>query len=129
MNQEYFSVLIQVLAALGFAGMILGLSVLFGKRAQLRASADIPYECGMIPTGDGAPMFSVKFYIVAILFVIFDIEVLFLYPWALNFKDQVIQSGPAFFSMVGFLVILAVAYLFSLAKGALIWHRNPRTRR
>lgn len=70
MNQEFFSVLVQVAAALGLAGMILLLSILMGKRSSVRKPADIPYECGMIPMGEGAPMFSVKFYMVAMLFVI-----------------------------------------------------------
>ena len=65
MNQEFFSVLVQVAAALGLAGMILLLSILMGKRSSVRKPADIPYECGMIPMGEGAPMFSVKFYMVA----------------------------------------------------------------
>lgn len=60
----------QVAAALGLAGMILLLSILMGKRSSVRKPADIPYECGMIPMGEGAPMFSVKFYMVAMLFVI-----------------------------------------------------------
>lgn len=70
MNQEFFSVLVQVVAALGLAGIILLLSILMGKRSSVRKPADIPYECGMIPMGEGAPMFSVKFYMVAMLFVI-----------------------------------------------------------
>ena len=78
MNQEFFSVLVQVAAALGLAGMILLLSILMGKRSSVRKPADIPYECGIIPMGEGAPMFSVKFYMVAMLFVIFDLEVVFL---------------------------------------------------
>ena len=92
MNQEFFSVLVQVVAALGLAGIILLLSILMGKRSSVRKPADIPYECGMIPMGEGAPMFSVKFYMVAMLFVIFDLEVVFLYPWAVNFRDYVMMN-------------------------------------
>lgn len=103
MNQEFFSVLVQVAAALGLAGMILLLSILMGKRSSVRKPADIPYECGMIPMGEGAPMFSVKFYMVAMLFVIFDLEVVFLYPWAVNFRDYIMmnrnRSRPCAFSL------------------------------
>ena len=111
MNQEFFSVLVQVAAALGLAGMILLLSILMGKRSSVRKPADIPYECGMIPMGEGAPMFSVKFYMVAMLFVIFDLDVVFLSPWV---------------AMCIFIGILLVAYLYALGKGALNWHHDPR---
>ncbi|MEG2248460.1 MAG: NADH-quinone oxidoreductase subunit A, partial [Akkermansia sp.] len=118
MNQEFLSVLFQVIAAVGFAGIVLLLSVLFGKRAKHRAPADVPYECGVVPVGDGAPLFSVKFYMVAMLFVIFDIEVVFLYPWALNFKDMVMAHPESFVSMCIFLGVLLIAYLYALGKGA-----------
>lgn len=126
MNQEFFSVLVQVVAALGLAGIILLLSILMGKRSSVRKPADIPYECGMIPMGEGAPMFSVKFYMVAMLFVIFDLEVVFLYPWAVNFRDYVMMNPESFTAMCIFIGILLVAYLYALGKGALNWHHDPR---
>ena len=126
MNQEFFSVLVQVVAALGLAGIILLLSILMGKRSSVRKPADIPYECGMIPMGEGAPMFSVKFYMVAMLFVIFDLEVVFLYPWAVNFRDYVMMNPESFTAMCIFIGILLVAYLYELGKGALNWHHDPR---
>ena len=126
MNQEFFSVLVQVAAALGLAGMILLLSILMGKRSSVRKPADIPYECGMIPMGEGAPMFSVKFYMVAMLFVIFDLEVVFLYPWAVNFRDYIMMNPESFTAMCIFIGILLVAYLYALGKGALNWHHDPR---
>lgn len=125
MNQELFSALIQCVAAVGFAVLMLILSISFGKRSKNRKPADTPYECGMLPIGSDAPMFSVKFYLVAMLFVIFDIEVVFLYPWALNFKSLVMNSPEAFTSMCIFLGVLLFAYLYALAKGALTWHRQP----
>ncbi|MBT9450085.1 nadh-ubiquinone/plastoquinone oxidoreductase chain 3 [Akkermansia glycaniphila] len=129
MSQEYFSALIQCIAAFGFAGMVLGLSVLFGRRAKVRKPANIPYECGMIPLGDGAPIFSVKFYLVAMLFVIFDLEVVFLYPWAINFKDFVMQNPEAFGSMCFFIGILLFAYAYAVGKGVVNWHHNPAPRK
>ncbi len=125
MNQKIFSVLVQVAAALGLAGIILLLSILMGKRSSVRKPADIPYECGMIPMGEGAPMFSVKFYMVAMLFVIFDLEVVFLYPWAVNFRDYIMMNPESFTAMCIFIGILLVAYLYALGKGALNLH-NPR---
>lgn len=124
MNQEFLSVFFQVIAAAAFATFILVASVVAGKRSKHRAPANVPYECGVVPVGSGAPMFSVKFYMVAMLFVIFDIEVVFLYPWAVNFRDMVMSHPETFISMCVFLGVLLVAYLYALGKGALYWHKN-----
>ncbi|MCL4158855.1 UNVERIFIED_CONTAM: hypothetical protein GTU68_005319 [Idotea baltica] len=75
----------------------------------------------MLPIGEGAPRFSVKFYLVAMLFVIFDIEVVFMYPWAVQFTDLVKTNGMVIWSMAGFVSILTIAYLYALKKGALNW--------
>ena len=83
---------------------------------------DTAYECGMLPIGEGSPRFSVKFYLVAMLFVIFDIEVVFMFPWAVQFRDLVAGgNATALVSMAGFAGILAVAYIYALKKGALNW--------
>ncbi|MGC6465153.1 MAG: NADH-quinone oxidoreductase subunit A [Akkermansiaceae bacterium] len=124
MLQDYFPALLQALAAIGFAAAALGLSVMLGKRGSHNEIKETPYECGMIPVGDGAPRFSVKFYLVAMLFVIFDIEVVFMYPWAVQFFDLIrdpAQAGMALWSMAGFAGLLAVAYVYALKKGALNW--------
>lgn len=121
MPADYLPVLLQILVALGFAGMVLGLSVLFGRSARRNATKDSPYECGMLAVGDGAPRFSVKFYLVAMLFVIFDIEVVFMYPWAVQFTDMVADGPVILLSMAGFAGILVVAYVYALKKGALNW--------
>ena len=75
----------------------------------------------MLPIGDGAPRFSVKFYVIAMLFVIFDIEVVFSYPWALAFKDSIKESSMILWSFASFAGILAVAYVYALKKGAFDW--------
>lgn len=130
MLQEYFSALIQLVAGFGFAGLIIVLSIVFGRRAKMRSAMDVPYECGNVPEGEGAPaFFSIKFYLVAILFLVFDLEVIFLYPWALGFQDIVLENGAAFASMAVFIGVLMVAYLYAVGKGALTWHRNPVPRR
>jgi NADH-quinone oxidoreductase subunit A len=124
MLSDYFPVLMQVLVASGFAASMLIMSVIFGKRARRTGAKDVPYECGMLPIGEGAPRFSVKFYLVAMLFVIFDIEVVFMYPWAVQFRDFMqdkAHGGMALLSMVGFAGILAFAYIYVLKKGALNW--------
>ncbi len=121
MLQNYIPVLMQASVAIGFCVMMLGMSVLLGKKGSKNPTKDTPYECGMIPRGEGSPRFSVKFYLVAMLFVLFDIEVVFLYPWAVQFRDLTQESSMAFWSVCGFVGVLAVAYIYALKKGALNW--------
>ena len=121
MPEHYLPVLLQILVAAGFAAFVLVASVIFGRSARRNATKDIPYECGMLPVGEGAPRFSVKFYLVAMLFVLFDIEVVFMYPWAVQFRDLIAEGPVALASMTGFAGILIVAYVYALKKGALNW--------
>jgi NADH-quinone oxidoreductase subunit A len=121
MPENYLPVLFQVLIACGFAVTTLVLSVVFGRSAQRNKAKDTAYECGMLPIGEGSPRFSVKFYLVAMLFVIFDIEVVFMYPWAVQFRDLAQQGPTALASMAGFAGVLAIAYIYALRKGALNW--------
>jgi len=121
MSEQYLPVLLQVIIAFGFAAFVLVASVVFGRSAKRNATKDTPYECGMLPIGEGAPRFSVKFYIVAMLFVLFDIEVVFMYPWAVQFRDLVADGPVVLASMAGFAGVLLVAYAYALKKGALNW--------
>ena len=121
MLQDYLPAFLQLLAAIGFAAAALTLSVLLGKRGSHNATKETPYECGMLPIGEGAPRFSVKFYLVAMLFVIFDIEVVFMYPWAVQYADLIKENAMVIWSMAGFAGLLAVAYVYALKKGALNW--------
>lgn len=127
MLENYLPVLIHIVVACGFAAVTLILSVALGRSAARSPMKDSAYECGMLPIGESQPRFSVKFYIVAMLFVIFDIEVVFMYPWALVFRDFVagnVEGGSGatiFFSMLSFAGILLVAYVYALRKGALSW--------
>lgn len=122
MLNEYLPVLIQILVAGGLAAGMLIASVVLGKTGTRNATKDSAYECGMLPIGDAQPRFSVKFYMVAMLFVLFDIEVVFMYPWAVVFRDMVAETSVIFWSMAGFAGILLVAYLYALKKGALKWN-------
>ena len=123
MLNDYLPVLLQLSIATGFAVSTLLVSVMLGKSARSNEMKDSAYECGMLPIGETQPRFSVKFYLVAMLFVIFDIEVVFMYPWAVTFRDFLAngQAGMVFWSMSGFVGILLVAYLYALKKGALSW--------
>ena len=85
---------------------------------------DTPYECGMLPVGDGSSRLSVKFYLVAMLFILFDIEVVFLYPWAVVYKEMLIDPATAnliFGTMVSFLGILFVGYIYAIKRNAFDW--------
>ncbi|MBC8094341.1 MAG: NADH-quinone oxidoreductase subunit A [Akkermansiaceae bacterium] len=121
MPQDYLPVLLQVLIAVGFAVTVLGSSIIFGRTGTTNKTKDSAYECGMLPIGEGAPRFSVKFYLVAMLFVIFDIEVVFMYPWAVQFRDLIHEGPIALVSMAGFAGTLVFAYVYALKKGALNW--------
>lgn len=121
MPNDYLPVLFQILIAFGFAITVLSLSVVFGRSGKSSPIKDTAYECGMLPIGEGSPRFSVKFYLVAMLFVIFDIEVVFMYPWAVQFRDLIADGPVALVSMTGFAGILVFAYVYALKKGALNW--------
>jgi NADH-quinone oxidoreductase subunit A len=121
MPDQYLPVLFQILIASGFAIAVLTASVVFGRSGKTNVTKDSAYECGMLPVGEGSPRFSVKFYLVAMLFVLFDIEVVFMYPWAVQFRDLIAAGPTALASMAGFAGVLVVAYVYALKKGALNW--------
>ena len=121
---QYVPVLILGAVALGFSGTVLVLSVLLGKLGRNSKIKDTPYECGMLPVGEGSTRMSVKFYLVAMLFILFDIEVVFLYPWAVVYKEMLADPATRnliFFAMISFLGILFVGYLYALKKKAFDW--------
>ena len=119
MLREYLPVLLQIVVAIGFAASALLVSVLVGKTGTRSPLKDSPYECGMLPQGAGQPRFSVKFYLVAMLFILFDLEIVFMYPWAVVYKEAIAQSSSIFWSMISFISILMVGYVYALKKGAL----------
>ena len=119
MIREYLPVLLQIIVAIGFAVSALLVSALLGKTGRRTPAKDLPYECGMIPQGEGAPRFSVKFYLVAMLFILFDLEIVFMYPWAVVYKEAITHGMGIFWSMLTFIAILMVGYVYALKKGAL----------
>ena len=124
MLTDYLPVIVQIVIASGFAVATLIASALLGKRASRNRVKDSAYECGMNPIGGGQARFSVKFYLVAMLFVLFDIEVVFLIPWATVYREQIAGGAIVFLlGMLGFVGILFIAYLYALKKGALDWRR------
>ncbi|HWN64837.1 MAG TPA: NADH-quinone oxidoreductase subunit A [Candidatus Binatus sp.] len=123
MLREYLPVLLQVIVAILFAGSALLVSVLVGKSGRRTRAKDTAYECGMLPQGEAPPRFSVKFYLVAMLFILFDLEIVFMYPWAVVYRESIKQSGLIFWSMFSFISILMVGYVYAVKKGALDWKR------
>lgn len=122
MKEQYVPILIQAIIAIGFAAVTLILSVLLGKAGRGSKTKDTAYECGMIATGNSQPRFSVKFYLVAMLFILFDIEVVFMYPWAVVYTEYLKTHGATiFFSMFGFVSLICVGYLYAVRKGVLDW--------
>ena len=120
----YFPVLVQVLIAAGLAAALVGLSTLLGKRAKSPLK-DTPYESGMAPVGSAHERFSVKFYLVGMIFILFDIEAVFLYPWAVVFRELKMFG---FVEMLLFVALILVGYVYVWKKGALDWSQTKEPR-
>ena len=115
----YAPLLLHLLIAAVLASLLIGLSVFVGWRRPSRAKLQ-PYECGMEPTGDAREPFSVKFYLVAMVFILFDAEAFFLYRWAYDFRSL---QWYGFVEMMLYIGILLVGYLYLWKKGALDWNK------
>jgi NADH-quinone oxidoreductase subunit A len=115
---NYGPLLLMFILAAGLAGVLISLSTIVGRHKRT-FEKDMPYECGMPPTGDAREPFSVHYYIPALLFILFDIEAIFLYPWALVYLSDLKVFG--FVEMLLYIIILLVGYIFLWKKGALDW--------
>ena len=113
----YFPLLVQMVIAAALAAGLIGISTFVGKRARSPLK-DTPYESGMAPVGSAHERFSVKFYLVGMIFILFDIEAVFLYPWAVVYK-QLGMFG--FFEMLIFVALVLVGFFYVWKKGALDW--------
>lgn len=113
----YFPVLVQMALAVIIAGALVSLSFLLGKKVR-NIVKDSAYECGMAPTGNARERFSVKFYLVGIVFILFDIEAIFLYPWAVVYRELKMF---AFVEMLIFIVLVLSGFYYIWKKGALDW--------
>jgi len=120
-TETYFPVVVQAILAMVLAGGLLTVSRLLGKRVRNRVK-DMPYESGIVPTGDARQRFSVKFYLVAMLFILFDIEAIFLYPWAVVYREL---KMVAFVEMLVFVILLLSGFFYIWKKGALDWAAGP----
>ena len=118
--ETYFPVLVQIAIAVLVAAALVALSYLIGKRVKDRVK-DSPYECGIAPTGSARERFSVKFYLVAIVFILFDIEAVFLYPWAVVYRELKMF---AFVEMLLFIILILAGFFYIWKKGALEWSHD-----
>ena len=118
MLTSYFPILVLMVLASGFLVTMLLLSMAFGPHRDTEVKDD-PFECGTIGTGTPKDRFSVKFYLVAMIFILFDIEIVFLYPWAL----QAVHLGwYGFYAMLSFVFVLTVGLLYVWRRGVLEWN-------
>src|SRR6266849_11198343 len=115
--QLYFPVLLQVAIAAAVAVGLIAASSALGKRAR-SPQKDTPYECGIAPTGSARERFSVKFYLVGMIFILFDIEAVFLYPWVVVFRELKMF---ALSEMFVFVALVLIGYFYVWKKGALDW--------
>jgi NADH-quinone oxidoreductase subunit A len=120
--QQWLPVLMQSVLALVIACALVTLSYVIGRKVKNKVK-DMPYECGIAPTGDARERFSVKFYLVAMLFILFDIEAIFLYPWAVVYKQLKMF---AFVEMLAFVVLIMAGFFFVWKKGVLDWAHSDR---
>jgi NADH-quinone oxidoreductase subunit A len=128
--KDYLPILLMFVVAGGFAVGNVLLSQLVGQRKQTRTKL-MPYECGKDPVGSARERFSVKFYLIAMIFILFDIEVIFLIPWAVVFKPFAAASSDMrlliYVEMMVFVVLLLVGYIYVVKKGAFDWGERART--
>ena len=124
MDHPFFPILLVLLLGIGFSALFLGLSAIIGPKKR-RASAGklSPYECGLKPIGSAREQLDIKFSLVAMLFILFDVETVFMFPWAILFKDYV-KDGMGLFMLIEmglFVVILVFGLIYIWRKGALEW--------
>lgn len=121
MLETYIPILLVIIFALGFAVVTIFSSNIFGPQRPNKEKLST-YESGMEPVGLARDRISIKYYLVAMLFIIFDLEVIFIYPWAVQFKELFREFGlQVFISMMIFLVVFELGYLYAYKKGGFNW--------
>ena len=114
---QYLPMLLMLLVAAGFIGTTMVVTHIMGPRRKSKKKLE-SFECGIEPQGNARIPFSIKYFLVAILFVLFDVEVIFMYPWAVNFKEL---GTIGFIEMLLFMAFLLVGFFYILKKGVLNW--------
>ena len=114
---EYVAIALMIALATLIALIAIGLGTIFGPKKESEAKS-MPYESGMTPYGEGTRRMPVRFYLIAVLFILFDIEVVFFLPWAITFRQLGLFG---LFEMIVFIAILLVGYVYAWKRGALEW--------
>src|SRR5574343_1892148 len=114
---DYFPIILQLLAALGCVGVTMLATHFIGPKRKTKDKLE-NFECGIEQQGDARSPISVKYFLVAILFVLFDVEVIFMYPWAVNFREMGMQGLVEMFVFIG---LLLAGFVYIIKKGALDW--------
>jgi NADH-quinone oxidoreductase subunit A len=122
-SADYFPILVQAILAAALAAGIIGVSHLLGQRARGGAIKDSAYECGVKPEGLAHTRFSVKFYVTAMLFILFDIEVVFLIPWTFVYREFLAAGIPILAPIGFFFFVLVLGLVYEIKKGALEWEK------
>lgn len=122
-SAAYLPILIQVVLAVLITGGVIAASHLFGRRPRPNLIKDSPYECGVPSDGSTHTRFSVKFYVTAMLFILFDIEVVFLIPWVFVYRDFLARHITILLPMLFFLGVLVLGLFYEVRKGALEWEK------
>lgn len=116
-SMDYLPILLMFIVAMGFVVMVMAVTHLLGPKKKSKIKLDV-FECGIEAQGNARVPFSVKYFLVAILFVLFDVEVIFMYPWAVNFR---MLGHTGFFEMLTFMGFMLIGFYYILKKGALKW--------
>jgi NADH-quinone oxidoreductase subunit A len=122
-SAAYLPFVYQIILAAGIAAAIIGASHFFGQRARKNRIYDTAYECGIEGGGLSSARFPVKFYLIALLFVLFDIEVIFLVPWTFVYREFLAEHLPILGPVLVFLGLLAFGLGYEIKKGALDWEK------
>ena len=120
---DFAPILVQIIFAAVLAGVIIVASHFLGQRSRKSSIKDSAYECGIKSEGKTSTRFSVKFYVTAMLFILFDIEVLFLIPWALIYRDFLAEGLPILGPIMFFLAVLVIWLVYEIKKGGLEWEK------
>ena len=124
-SSEYIGILVIFLLAASIAGLMLGLNSLLGPKNKMTPVKEEPFECGLEPASHATGHFSVKFYLIAMLFILFDVEIVWFFPWAVILKDL---RWAGIGEMFAFVAVLVLGFTYAWKKGALEWENSPTTR-
>jgi NADH-quinone oxidoreductase subunit A len=121
--ESYLPILIQLVLAVFIGVLIIGANRIFGQRGGRNAFKDSAYECGLPAEGPSHTRFAVKFYVTAMLFILFDIEIVFLIPWIMVYRDFLTAGIPILMPVLFFLAVLVIGLIYELKKGAIEWEK------